>query len=204
MSSWAKDMQDANALFSEFITKIGESIRGELISTELEGGRLADIFDKYAGIDAIHVWNQQVRGVAVRIQWEKENYRTFTIRYKRHNGTPTEYAKRMSAINGDTGALYPYLTIQAYATKRNGGKLRSYAIVRTKDLYNYISSRLIEINGEVSGVRSNKCPEGNTFIYVSFDELKQAGLPCVVRDFEANEIYLKRADIAATLELQHR
>lgn len=199
MSSWAKDMQDANTLFSEFITEIGDSIRGELISTELEGGRLAEIFDRYAGIDAIHVWNQQVRGVAVRIQWEKENYRTFTIRYKRHNGTPTEYTKRIAAINGDTGALYPYLTIQAYATKRNGGKLRSYAIVRTKDLYDYISTRLIEVNGKVIGVRSNRCPEGNIFVYVSFDEIKLAGLPCIVRDFESNESYLKRADITPAL-----
>lgn len=66
----------------------------------------------------------------VRVQWGI-NYKTFTIRYRRASGAVTEYAKRLAAIRGNDGALYPYLTIQAYADKREQGHLLSYAIVKT-------------------------------------------------------------------------
>lgn len=195
MSYWASDMQAANKLFAEFITEISSRLTGELISTELDGGRLAEIFDTYAGIDAIHVWRGNVRGVAVRVQWGV-NYKTFTIRYRRHSGAPTEYAKRIAALRGNDGAMYPYLTIQAYADKRDGGKLLSYAIVKTADLYEFIDKRLIDVGGVVSGIRSRKCPEGNTFLYVSFDELIAAGVNCVVSDFETGFMHVRRRQAA--------
>lgn len=195
MSYWASDMQAANDLFADFITEISGQMKGQLISTELEGGRLAEIFDHYAGIDAVHVWRGNVRGVAVRVQWGI-NYKTFTIRYRRASGAVTEYAKRLAAIRGNDGALYPYLTIQAYANKRDQGQLLSYAIVKTADLYEYIDGRLHDNGTTISGIRWRKCPEGNTFLYVSFDELIEAGVHCVVRDFVTNSLHIRRREAA--------
>lgn len=195
MSYWASDMQSANSLFTTFIAEISSKMKGELISTELEGGRLAEIFDTYAGIDAVHIWRGNVRGVAVRIQWGV-NYKTFTIRYKRQSGSLTEYAKRLAAIRGNDGALYPYLTIQAYADKRERGNLLSYAIVKTADLYDYIDSRLHDNNGIISGISWRKCPEGNTFLYVGFDELIAGGVHCVVCDFETHSLHIRRREAA--------
>src|SRR5690606_11157248 len=124
----------ANKLFSTFIAEISSKLKGRLVSVELEGGRLAEFLDKYSGIDAVHIFGDKVRGVAVRVQWDR-NYKTFTIRYKRASGTPTEFAKRMEAIYTHDGWLYPHLTIQAYAEKREGGRLLSYAVVSTDDLF---------------------------------------------------------------------
>lgn len=184
-------MQAANRLFSTFISEISSQFTGKLISTELAGGELAEIFDKYAGIDAIHVWRDKVRGVAVRVQWGV-NYRTFTIRYKRQSGVATEYAKRLAAIRGNNGAMYPYLTIQAYADKRDGGRLLSYAVVATQDLYRYIEKHLpdterhIEMNYHPrdAAVGWNKCPEGNTFLIVDFGKLGDSGIRHIMRDFD--------------------
>lgn len=195
MSNWASDMQAANDLFATFIDEISSKMKGELISTELEGGKLAEIFDRYAGIDAVHVWGGNVRGVAVRIQWGI-NYKTFTIRYRRTTGVATEYAKRLAAVRGNDGALYPYLTIQAYADRRDRGRLLSYAIVKTADLYEYIAGRLQDMNGVISGIRSNRCPEGNTFLYVSFSELIGAGVNCIVCDFESDFLHVRRREAA--------
>lgn len=194
MSKWASDMQDANNLFATFITEIAGKLKGELISTELEGGKLAEIFDTCAGIDAVHVWRGNVRGVAVRVQWGN-NYKTFTIRYKRHTGAPTEYAKRLAAIRGNDGALYPYLTIQAYADKRNNGSLLGYAVVKTSDLYQYVEGRLNE-GGYWGQVHSNRCPEGNTFLWVGFNELIQAGVHCIVCDLENDSLHIVRRKAA--------
>lgn len=194
MSKWASDMQAANSLFVTFITEISSKMTGQLISTELEGGKLAEIFDTYAGIDAVHVWRNNVRGVAVRVQWGK-NYKTFTIRYKRHTGAPTEYAKRLSAIRGNDGALYPYLTIQAYADKRSAGNLLGYAIVKTADLYEYVENRLSS-DPYWESVHSNVCPEGNTFLWVSFDELIKANVHCIVCDLERDSLHIYRREAA--------
>jgi hypothetical protein len=195
MSNWASDMQAANNLFATFIGEISSQMKGELISTELEGGKLAEIFDRYAGIDAVHVWGGGVRGVAVRIQWGT-NYKTFTIRYKRTTGAATEYAKRLAAVRGNDGALYPYLTIQAYADRRDGGRLLSYAIVKTSDLYEYIAGRMRDVNGVISGIRFNRCPEGNIFLYVSFGELIEAGVNCIVCDKESDFFHIRRREAA--------
>ena len=184
MSNWASDMKSANRLFATFIEEIAKTMPGRLISTELEGGQLASIFDQYAGIDAVHVWKNNVRGVAVRVQWGV-NYKTFTIRYHRHTGAPTEYEKRLAAIRGNQGALFPYLTIQAYADKRDGGNLLSFAVVRTADLYEYIERRLVDDGGKITGIRTRKCPEGNTFLYVSFDDLANSGMQMIFKDFTA-------------------
>ncbi len=194
MSKWASDMKDANNLFTTFIDEIAGKLQGKLVSTELEGGKLAEIFDTYAGIDAVHVWRGNVRGVAVRVQWGK-NYKTFTIRYKRHTGAPTEYHKRIAAIKGANGALYPYLTIQAYADKRNGGRLLGYAVAKTAGMYEYIEKRLSE-GGYWEQAHTNICPEGNTFLWVSFDELIEAGVHCIVCDLESNSLHIVRQKAA--------
>lgn len=192
MSSWASDMKAANSLFSTFIAEISSELKGRLISTELEGGRLADIFDKYAGIDAVHVWGDKVRGVAVRVQWGV-NYKTFTIRYRRASGAPTEFEKRVEAIRSQDGWLYPHLTIQAYADKRDGGSLLSYAVISTDDLFLYLASNVVDRfivgkKGKIPGtcITYNTCPEGNTFLIVRFGDLDKANIRHIVRDFETD------------------
>lgn len=177
--SFISDLKKANASIEAFKHRIVEHIKGELVSIELEDEQIAKWFDIYSGIDAFHKLNNQLRGVAIRCQWKNPTWRgtypfdTFTIRYSRKTGTKTEYAKRMEAIYGNMGYLYPYLTIQAYFDdKENPNRIMSFAIVKTEDLYRFVSNHLDDqnvIKRRTVGV------DGNEFLCVDFASLVNAG-----------------------------
>ena len=164
--SFTNDFSDANKDFSLFRNELLSHIKGDLVDIETKDTELAKLFDQYSGIDAVQVVNRQLRAVAIRVQWGKA-WDTFTIRYKRKNGSKTEYQKRAEAILNDRGYLYPYLTIQAYLDKRGDAtSLLSCGVVKTKDLYQYMFANMPLI-------QTKPCPEGNTFLYVSFEELER-------------------------------
>lgn len=111
---------------------------GELIHIESETAKgLTQKLDIHAGIDAWQIIKDDsiVRGVASRIQWGDKDWSSFTIRKSRDSGAKTEFRKRLEAIRGDRGAVYPHLTVQAYVSKRRTGDLVSVAIVKTEDLF---------------------------------------------------------------------
>lgn len=176
--SFANDLQKANASIEKFKDRITEHIRGELTSIETVDEQIAKWFDIYSGIDALHKLDEQIRGVAIRCQWRDPRWRggypfdTFTIRYSRSTGTKTEYAKRMEAIFGDMGYIYPYLTIQAYLDdKNNPNEMLSFAIVKTADLYRFVSNHIGD--RDVVGIR--QVCDGNEFLFVEFSKLVDAG-----------------------------
>lgn len=177
--SFIKDFKDANQTFEYFKNEITKNIKGEILSIELLQNSVLNMFDYYSGIDAIHIYNNQMRGIAVRVQWSNKSWNTFTIRYKRANGSKTEYKKRREAIYGNNGWFYPFLTIQAYFDKRDDNpKMLSFGIVRTKDLYDYIEDNKTKIESKL-----RVCPEGNSFIYVSFKDLQKAGKKIIIKNF---------------------
>lgn len=100
--------------------------------------------------------------IATRCQYGS-SYSTFTIRRSlKYNGR-TEYDKIAYAIEHP---LYtrPQLSIHAYLTSKDNGKLISVAIAKTEDIFSLI----------------NKddwlpAPYGNTFYFVKWDVLKKAG-----------------------------
>jgi ribosomal protein L21E len=166
MSGFLKDFKDANADFSGFKKELLSYMGGDLVNIETNDSQLANMFDQYSGIDAFQVVDKQLRGVAIRVQWGNA-WNTFTIRYKRASGAKTEYQKRSEAILNNKGYLYPYLTIQAYLDKRgNTGEILSCCVIKTEDLYKYLFSNM-------PSLKTRKCPEGNEFLYVDFDELKK-------------------------------
>jgi hypothetical protein len=176
--SFLNDFKDANATFTLFKDEITKHIKGDIVDIESRDSELAKWFDIYSGIDAIHLVNNQMRGVAIRCQWGG-NFKTFTIRYTRANGTETEYEKRYKAIYGDFGFWYPHITIQAYFDKREDpDNLLGYGIILTKDLFDYLSFNLNFLLSEQTRV----CPEGNTFLWVTFNELAQAGKRIIIGD----------------------
>lgn len=171
--SFTKDFADANADFSRFKAELLSHIKGDLRDVEMDNSPIAKMFDAYCGVDSFQIIDNQVRGVAIRVQW-KVNYKTFTIRYKRANSTKTEYEKRAEAILGDRGFIYPYLTIQAYLDKRGDAQsVLSCCIVKTYDLYHYIFKNFPRL-------KTRKCPEGNEFLFISFSELKKSGIKIIL------------------------
>lgn len=173
--SFERDLSDANSDFAKFAPALLSRIKGQLIYLETDPGPLPQMFDKYSGIDAIQVVDNNMRGIALRVQWGRD-YRTFSIRYKRKSGAKTEYEKRRNAIFGGKGYLYPYLTIQAYLDKRGAAKrLLSCCVVRTMDLYQYIEDNIVCLE------RTKKvAPDGNEFLVVGFDELATAGFTTII------------------------
>lgn len=164
MSSFVKDFADANSDFSAFKKQLMSHIKGDLVNIETNDSLLANMFDQYSGIDAFQIVKGQLRGVAIRVQWGNA-WNTFTIRYKRASGAKTEYQKRSEAILSNNGYLYPYLTIQAYLDKRgDASDILSCCVIKTEDLYKYLFANM-------PSLKSRKCPEGNEFLYVGFDDL---------------------------------
>ena len=175
--SFKTDFKDANIEFNKFKEIICKHIKGSIIDIESQDNELAKMFDKYSGIDAIQLYNNKIRGIAIRVQWGV-NYQTFTIRFSRATGTKTEYEKRCEAIYGDNGFWYPYLTIQVYIDNReNSINLLGFAIVKTKDLYDYIQENLDTLN-------IKEAPDGNKFICIKFSELKNADKKIIIQSNE--------------------
>ncbi len=147
---------------------------GELIVVEDKNSQMLDVC---AGIDAWQVIREKsiVRGVATRVQYDTGKphypYNTFTIRFSRPQ-SKTEFEKRTEAILGLSadGAIWPFLTIQAYldADKKS---LVSAAVVRTKDLYWYVDSKGVETFAHVANKDGS-----STFIVVPWDEMKEANV----------------------------
>ncbi len=140
-------LQDMNDSSRAFLAVVWPKIRkacsdGDICPVEvLDDSKIAEQLDTLAGID---VWQTKtgigVRGIASRVQFGDKAWNTFTIRLERQSGIATEYEKRLDAI--ETGKfIYPYLTVQAYVTNRRDPVLLSCAVVKTKDLYEFIEYR---------------------------------------------------------------
>ena len=90
--------------------------------------------DTYAGIDmfGLHKKHHIMHGISLRNQTGETNFRTFTIREQKDNGSiNTELQKRIFAIKNST--LYPHYAIQSYVNLDNK-KLLGFAIARTIDI----------------------------------------------------------------------
>lgn len=122
---------------------------GEFVPVESNGhsNALAGLIDRYSGIDAFQLIQGRslLRGLASRVQWiepDKPPWRTFTIRLDRASGAETEFSKRLFAIRNNQGWLYPHLTIHSYI---RDGELLDAAIVKTRDLYEFADTGLMEL-----------------------------------------------------------
>lgn len=144
---------------------------GRIQSVEGKDKELAADLDILAGIDAYQRWDRAMRGIACRVQWER-NYRSFTVRTSRPHGTDTEYQKRLAVLKRrDEGFLYPYWTIQAYLAQP-GGRLLSVALAKTAELYLWIEQYEKNVAPLPRRVAKNG---GEGFLYVSWDHYRLSG-----------------------------
>lgn len=141
----------------------------EIIHTEHLKEVVAQLLDQYSGIDGILKMDNNIAGVALRVQQHSsKNWGTFTIRYSRSTGTETEYSKRKRQIYG-SNVFYPHYTCQAYLDNYN--KLLGGAFCLTKDLFDVvIPYEPFTDNGEVY-LRQNGS-DGNVFIVCPFSKVK--------------------------------
>lgn len=111
--------------------------------------------------------------VASRVQRQRKNYRTFTIRESRASGTETEYAKRLNEI--EKCRVYPKYTYQAYVHPETN-KLLGLAVVKTKDLYLSIRDNKVPFYYS----RTSFMQRGQSqFIVVDWDDIIRKDIPLV-------------------------
>ncbi len=115
-------------------------VHGKILHTENIKEFLAELLDKYCGIDGMYIHtNNDIGGVALRIQeCEHKDWGTITQRYSRATGTITEYEKRCRQLyENNEKCIYPHYTAHIYAnTKKKiiyGG-----GFCFTRDLYDII------------------------------------------------------------------
>lgn len=119
-------------------------LQGKILSVEeVSDNNVLNELDWKAGTDWLHIGEKGIQGIASRIQPYGKNFRTFTVRKQRLSGAPTEFVKRLSAVNN--GRLYPRLTVQAY-TSEDGNELLGFAVAKTVDILNMIERGKCEIS----------------------------------------------------------
>jgi hypothetical protein len=168
---------------------IGEACGGgQLIPVELvTESRFAKDLDALAGIDAWQILRPfGMRGLASRVQYTDQPWRTFTIRASLASGYETELHKRLRAIQH--GYLYPHFTVQAYVRGRAGraappdGRVLAVGITHTRELFGEIRE-WIERYREVpdsdlwkrrDGIWLKTGPDGNRFICVDWASYRRA------------------------------
>lgn len=165
----------------DFLEKVWPVVRpwfqgGELIPVEaVSPGRFASELDVLAGIDAWHVDSARgVRGIASRVQWGDKIWDSFTIRRALPSGRPTEFEKRLDALdNPDAGWLFPHVTVQAYVSERGpAGRLVSAGAVKTRDLFEHVVR-----NGPSVSRKNNS--DGVEFMAVYWNDLINCGVKSV-------------------------
>jgi len=167
-SDFSTSMNTSISLFRDILKpELELQLGGQFVSIEGKDDPVYKALDLFAGIDLIWIKNNQISGVANRIQISNKNWATFTIRAERESGTKTEYDKRKESIN-DGLSIYPQYTIQSYVTDNN--ELLSFAIVPTVDIFDAIEKGYYELQ------HTRADQKGQAFFYVvKWDVLEKLG-----------------------------
>jgi hypothetical protein len=165
-------IRDSSRAFVEMVWPIIAEELGGGVVVPVEGvttEAMSKKLDTISGIDAWHVFenNAGIKGIASRVQQDGKCWSTFTIRRHLTSGRETEYHKRMRAIFGDEGFLYPTTTIQAYVGKGYTYPVYGIGVIETKRLYQAVSFHDCWVE--------QTCYDGNKFLVVSWDELISKG-----------------------------
>jgi len=167
--AWYEDMTWSARLFTTQVwPEIANIIGGgQVISVESQTDEMRKRLDISSGIDYWQLLPIGMRGIASRIQvaGEESPFNTFTVRLGRDTGSDTEWKKRKYAVETE-GILYPWYTIQAYVESKHGN-LQSAAIIRTRDLVNYVKKSM--------PLPPIKRCENASFIVCDWDDIKATG-----------------------------
>lgn len=174
---WQDDLNKSKKTFLELVWPIisHHFKNGKLIPIEASyqtcnnnGYDIAKDLDILCGIDFWHVVEGEgCRGIASRVQFQDENYKTFTIRKERLSGAVTEFEKREKAIS--TGLyIYPVFTAHAYANA-DGTEIMGGAVAKTEAIFKAIKDGKAFTrkthNASFYCIKFENIPEDDIFIF---------------------------------------
>lgn len=156
---WQRDLKDTIIAINKNRHFIIETLGGgDIFLLEGSNNIILRLLDEVSGIDIVWKKDNQIKGIASRVQWG--NYDTFTIRCGRKSGAETEYKKRLETIGE---SFSPHLTMQMYCNNREENIFESLAIIKTEDLYLLIITRPDLVHESKSN---------NFFKYISWNDIK--------------------------------
>ena len=159
-NDWVTDAKDSTkALLSIKETILPKLISGTIHSIEDKKDGTLILLDQKSGVDFLRENDVGLQGIAARVQWG-QNWRTFTIRKERYTGTKTELEKRLEQI--EKGYIYPAFTLHAYFDNKDDNNCLGLAVVRTKNLYDFVLQNPDKI-------QENK--SDNKFLIVKWDDI---------------------------------
>lgn len=161
--SFEEDSAKGQAGTRAFIAPVLCKIFGGVVTpTE----RRANSFERLLDLNCIDGLVSTAKGFlpfAARIQ-SGINYKSFSIRYSRPTGEPTEYEKISKAIEMDL--LRPLYHAQGYVADDGQATV---AVVRTQDLFDFVNKNINKIK-----IRANE--DGTKFLAAFWRDLKQFGV----------------------------
>jgi hypothetical protein len=155
---YCKNEQKIKLLFDE---------ASQLYNIEFDDNELSKLLDKFCGIDYILCSNNKAYGVAGRINFNKKHHQYITIRYKRSNGSKTEYQKRIEDIKNKGGEIYASITMQLDAGDDN--ELLNSIIFESDKLYLMIDKNKKYF--EEMFMEENRF-DGNLFFRIPYNYIK--------------------------------
>ena len=170
---WLEQKQKVSASSDEIIRQFGFD-RESIIKIEelVDNHKVFKWLDIYAGIDLLLKTPTGLVGIASRIQLTRPEYyhnpqNSFTIRCEVESGNETEIDKRQNAIINQS--MRPTYTMQSYMQIENPQAFLSGALVKTDDLFDFISKYPEMVGG-------NNSPN-NKFRFVRWSDLLDKGYP---------------------------
>lgn len=145
---------------------IQKQLNGELYSLELSKNEFNKLFDQHASTDILYKKkNGLMYGIAMRVNFNKNNFNSVTIRYSRANGIKTEYAKTVDAILNK--AITSFYGIQIDVDDEY--KLIKGIIYNRYDLFNYIE------NYKEKTIENNlrEVWDGNTYLKFCYEDFNK-------------------------------
>jgi hypothetical protein len=168
-----ESFKKATAAYEINKTIIEKQFDGTLYSLELQKNELNDLFDKSACTDLLFKTNNGLLyGIALRINFYKNNFSCVTIRYTRANNFKTEYEKTIESIKNKS--INSYYGLQLDVDKEL--KLIRGVRYNRNDLFRYIYK-----NHEII-VKNNKQEvyDGNTFLRFTYEDLIKNNIEHVI------------------------
>lgn len=138
----------------------------KLFNIEFDSHTLSEMIDMYCGIDYFLLSDKKMYGVAGRINFNKNHHNHVTIRYKRANGTLTEFEKRIKSIKNKESEIYATITMQIDAIENT---IYKAIIFESDKLYLHIYNNL---NYYIKNNMKINHYDGNMFLKISYKEIK--------------------------------
>lgn len=140
MSSFIKDQSRVANFYNKNTENIKTILGQRSKNIEYENDEVWKMFDKYSNIDFIALANDLVYGISARVNFTKHTQEHLTIRYKRSNGSETEYEKALRVYN-DTSCTNPITS--SWHVQMDSDKdmnIKRAIVVNKKQLIEHIES----------------------------------------------------------------